>query len=159
MVINHMKKNSIELGITKCPISAYCLSRTIRTPIIVALMLSFLDLSAPLSVFAVSYFPAPLYHRQEKLETTMKTGDTVYLFHSGTSDVRKSIHPNDVLIVHRIDPSCEVREVGRVRVISYVGENYIKGEIIEGEIKADDIAKKGEASCLVIFAGICDHEK
>jgi hypothetical protein len=138
---------------------AYCRSGIISKSVFIALILSFLGLSAPLSVFAVSYFPVPLYHRQEKSEAIMKTGDTVYLFHSGTSDVRKGIHPNDVLIVHRINPSCEVREVGKIRVISYVGENYIKGEVIEGEIRADDIARKGEASCLVIFVGICDHEK
>jgi hypothetical protein len=140
----------------KLPISACSSLRILRMASIVALILYFLKLSAPLSVFAISYFPAPLYHRQEKLETPMRTGETVYLFHSGTSDVKRDIHPNDILIVHRITPSCEVREVGKIRVLSYIGETYLKGEVVEGEIRPDDIAKKGNASCLIISAGMCN---
>ncbi len=93
------------------------------------------------------------------METPIKIGETVYLFHSGTQDVKKEIHPNDVLTVHRINTSCQAREVGKIKVIAYVGETYIKGEVVEGELREDDIAKKGDVSCLVVFAGLCDHEK
>jgi len=48
---------------------------------------------------------------------------------------------------------------GKIKVLSYVGETYIKGEVIEGEVRVDDIATGGHVSCLVVFAGICDHEK
>jgi hypothetical protein len=138
---------------------ALCPPTILKTAVIVAVALQALAMSFPLFAFAVSYFPAPLYHQQERLETPMKTGETVYLFHSGTADVRRSIHCNDVLTVYRVSSSCEVREVGKIRVVSYLGETYLKGEVIEGEVRADDIARKGEVSCLVIFAGICDHEK
>jgi hypothetical protein len=47
--------------------------------------------------------------------------------------------------------------VGRIRVISYIGETYLKGQVIEGEIKPDDIAKQGSIACLVISAGMCNH--
>jgi hypothetical protein len=129
------------------------------TTVIVALALQVLLVSAPFSSFASSYFPVPLYHRQERLEPPMKPGETVYLFHSGTPDVRRRIHVNDILTVYRINPSCKANEVGRMRVISFVGETYIKGDVLEGEIRADDVGKKGGVSCLVIIAGICDHKE
>lgn len=87
----------------------------------------------------------------------MKAGQILHLFHSGTADVRKTINANDVLIAYRIMPSCEVKEVGKIRVIAYVGETYLKGEVVEGEIRPDDIAKKGKVSCLVISAGLCNQ--
>ncbi|MDA8083908.1 MAG: hypothetical protein M0024_09660 [Nitrospiraceae bacterium] len=107
------------------------------------------------ATFAVSY-PAQLYHQEVRHDKFVK-GDTVYLFHSGTEDVRKAIHVNDTLAVYRTSPSCEVSPVGIIRIMSFVGETYIKGEVFAGEIKPDDIAKTKAASCLVISAGICDH--
>jgi hypothetical protein len=47
--------------------------------------------------------------------------------------------------------------VGKVRIISYLGETYLKGKVVEGEIKPDDIAKQGSVSCLVISAGMCKY--
>jgi hypothetical protein len=135
-------------------ISVYCPPKILRTAVIVALVLRVLGVSAPLAVFAVSYVPAPLYHRHE-IEAPMHIGDEVYLFHSGTDDVKRAIHPSDILTVYRISPSCQVTTVGRIKVISYVEETYLKGVVIEGEIKPYDVAKKGNVSCLVILAGPC----
>ena len=125
---------------------------TMRT---LSTLLLLLAVSAPLTVFATSY--TPLFHRQDRGETVMKAGQILHLFHSGTADVRKTINTNDVLTVYRIMPSCEVKEVGKIRVIAYVGETYLKGEVVEGEIRPDDIAKKGKVSCLVISAGLCNQ--
>jgi hypothetical protein len=47
-----------------------------------------------------------------------------------------------------------VTPIGLVKVISFVGDTYIKGEVFAGEIKPDDIAKKDKVSCLIISAGI-----
>ncbi len=154
-----MDKNNLESSINRRQISGYIHSRILRTTFAIAILLQVLGLSEPLSAFAVSYFPTPLYHRQEKLETPIKIGETVYLFHSGTQDVKKGIHPNDVLTVHRINTSCQAREAGKIKVIAYVGETYIKGDVVEGEVREDDIAKKGDVACLVVFAGLCDHEQ
>ncbi len=130
-------------------------SRRPRTTFILCCALLFLGLNIPLTVFAASYVPAPLYHQHEKQETTMGIGETVYLFHSGTDDVKKTIHVADILTVHRINPSCQVTTVGRIKVLSYIGETYLKGIVIEGEIRPKDIAKKGDVSCLIILAGEC----
>jgi hypothetical protein len=126
-----------------------------KIAIVLSVILLLISVSAPLSVFAVSY-PPPLYHRQDRGETVMKVGQIVYLFHSGTDDVKKTIHANDILTVYRINPSCEVNPVGIIKVLSYIGETYIKAEVLEGEIRPDDIAKKGNVSCLVISAGMCN---
>jgi len=125
---------------------------TMRTLTVLLLLLA---VSAPLTVFATSYMP--FFHRQDRGGTVMKTGQTLHLFHSGTGDVKKAIHANDVLTVYRTTPSCEVKEVGKIRVIAYIGETYLKGEVLEGEIRPDDVAKKGKVSCLVISAGICEQ--
>jgi len=129
------------------------MKKKIAIILIVILLSTFV--SAPLTGFAVSY-PPHLYHRQDRGDTVIKVGQTVYLFHSGTDDVRKTIHANDVLTVYRINPSCEVNPVGIIKVLSYIGETYIKAEVLEGEIRPDDIAKKGNVSCLIISAGMCN---
>jgi len=121
----------------------------------VNVILLLMVVSAPLTAFAVSY-PAPLYHREERHNKFVK-GDTVYMFHSGTEDVRKTIHVNDTLAVYRVTSTCEIVKVGIVRIVSFTGETYLKGEVFAGEIKPDDIAKKGKVSCLVISAGICEN--
>ena len=111
--------------------------------------------NAPLTAFGTSYMP--FFHLRDRDEAVMTAGKIVHLFHSGTADVRKIINANDVLTVYRIMPSCEVKEVGKIRIIAYVGETYLKGEVVGGEIKPDDIAKKGKVSCLVISAGMCNQ--
>lgn len=118
--------------------------------IIVVLLLVF---GAPVFVFATSYMP--FYHLRGQDEATMTTGRIVHLFHSGTNDVKKTIHVNDILTIHRITPSCEVKEVGKIKVLGFIGETYMRGEVVEGGIRPDDIAKKDNVSCLVISAGIC----
>jgi hypothetical protein len=111
----------------------------------------------PLTVIAASYLPASLYHKEHVAETVIKAGQIVYLFHSGTEDIKRTIQANDILIVYRISPLCDVKTVGTIKVTSQVADTYFKGEVIEGEIRPNDIAKKGNVSCLVISAGICKH--
>ena len=109
----------------------------------------------PLTAIAASYLPALFYHQNDIAETVIKVGQTAYLFHSGTEDVKRTIHVKDILIVYRISPLCEVKKVGTIKVISNIADTYFKGEVAEGEIRPNDIAKKGNASCLVISVGLC----
>ena len=109
----------------------------------------------PLAAFAVSY-PAQLYHREERHDKFVK-GDTLYMFHSGTEEVKKTFRVDSILSAYRISATCEVQETGKIRILSHVAETYMKGEVVEGEIKADDIVKKGKVSCIVISAGICEN--
>lgn len=109
--------------------------------------------ASPRVAVSVSY-PAQLYHQEVRHDKFVK-GDTVYIFHSGTEDIKKTIHVNDTLAVYRTSPACEVNPIGIIRVISFVGDNYIKGEVFAGEIKPDDMARKDKVSCLVISAEVC----
>lgn len=128
-----------------------------RRIVSIVIMILFLFAAVhPLTVIAASYLPASLYHKEHIAETVMKAGQTVYLFHSGTGDIRRTIHVNDILIVYRISPLCEVKAVGTIRVVSHIADTYLKAEIVEGEIIPNDIAKKGNVSCLVISAGLCN---
>jgi len=39
--------------------------------------------------------------------------------------------------------------VGRVKVLAYAGEHYFEAEVVKGEIKVGDVAKREGAYCLV----------
>ena len=102
---------------------------------------------------AVSPSPIP-GEREERIVKGIKVkGETVCLFQSGTTDVKQTINVNDVLVVYREGPKHELKEVGKIKVISYVGEDYLKGEVVEGEPMVGDIAKKGDVASLIISSG------
>ncbi len=83
-------------------------------------------------------------------EVVMKMGGKVHLFHSSNVAAQKEIAINEVLQVYRkIDKNRQEKEVGAVKVLSFIGEHYFEAQIIKGEIKVGDIAKKGDASLLV----------
>jgi len=99
---------------------------------------------------AVSY-PVVEDQREEKAAKGIREkGETVCLFQSGTEDVRKTIGIGDVLIVFREGGNREYKEVGKIRVLSYAGEDYIKGEVVDGVVQTGDVAKKGKVAGLVI---------
>jgi hypothetical protein len=99
---------------------------------------------------AVSWSPLQEEREEKAAKRIMVKGTVVCLFQSGTADVRKAININDVLPVYRESKPHELKEVGKIKVLSYVGEDYLKGEVVEGELRAGDIAKKGEAAGLII---------
>lgn len=101
-------------------------------------------------------YPAPAFalEKQPQIrgEIMMKTGDKLHLFHSGTADVRKEICLQDVLPVYRelmAGGHTTVEKVGKVKVLNHVGEHYFEAQVLEGEVKVGDIAKKAAASCLI----------
>lgn len=85
-----------------------------------------------------------------KNEVVMKMGNKVHLFHSSKVDAQKEIAINDVLPVYRLNGKTrQEKEVGSVKVLSFSGEHYFEAEIIKGEIKIGDVAKKDASSLLV----------
>jgi hypothetical protein len=104
----------------------------------------------PQLVNAVSWSPIQEERKEKAAEGILVKGTVVCLFQSGTADVKKAISMGDVLVVYREAPKHELKEVGKIKILSYSGEDYLKGEVVEGEIKAGDIAKKGEVASLVI---------
>jgi hypothetical protein len=99
---------------------------------------------------AVSY-PLIEEQREEKAAKGIREkGETVCLFESGTADVKKAISVGDLLTVYRENGKHELMAVGKIRVLSYIGEDYLKGEVVEGDVRTGDIAKKGDVAGLVI---------
>jgi len=104
----------------------------------------------PMMVMAVSISTVP-EAREEQIEKGIKVvGDVVCLFQSGTEDVKTEIHTDDVLIVYRENRNHRLTEVGKIRILAYVGTDYLKGLVVAGELQAGDIAKKGQVASLVI---------
>jgi len=99
---------------------------------------------------AVSYSVVEEQREEKAAKGIREKGETVCLFQSGTEDVRKAIGIGDVLIVHREGVNHEHVAVGKIRVLSYVGEDYIKGEVVDGVVQTGDLAKKGKVAGLVI---------
>ena len=107
----------------------------------------------PQLVNAVSWSPLQEEREEKAAKGLMVKGTVICLFQSGTADVKKAININDVLPVYRENKSRELKEVGKIKVLAYVGEDYLKGEVVEGELKAGDIAKKGDVASLIISSG------
>jgi hypothetical protein len=107
----------------------------------------------PQLVNAVSWSPLEEEREEKAAKGIMTKGTVVCLFQSGTADVKKAINVNDILPVYRESKSHELKEVGKIKVLSYRGQDYLKGEVVEGELKAGDIAKKGDAASLIISSG------
>ena len=116
----------------------------------------------PAVVHAVTYsFPEnePAYLKDEAV---VNTGTKLYLFHSGTEEVKKTINVNDVLTVFREYPSDispEGRETGKVKILSYSGEYYYEAEVIEGSVHSGYLAKKGTIACFITSFRKTGHQQ
>ncbi len=109
-------------------------------------IITLLTLSVMLAVPVVSQAA----DKKVKNEVVMKMGNKVHLFHSSNVAAQKEIAINDVLPVYRMSGKTQQeKEVGAVKVLSFIGEHYFEAEIIKGEIKIGDIVKKDTSSLLV----------
>ncbi len=115
-----------------------------------AILLMLATLILPLKTNAVGFSPIAGEREEKTAQGIKEKGDIVCLFQSGTVDVRKTINVGDVLSVYRETKSHELVEVGKIKVLTYVGADYIKGEVLEGELKAGDIAQKNNVAGLII---------
>ena len=106
----------------------------------------------PTVVHAITY-PFPEKEPSHlKAEAVMTVGAKVYLFHSGTDEVRKTINVNDVLTVYREYPPDIYpgsKEMGKVRILFPLGDYYFEGEVVEGTIQPGNLAKKGAVACII----------
>jgi len=127
----------------------------VRIHRVAASVLLIATIAFPVTALAVAYYP--LYHLQDGDEKAAPAGQVIYLFFSGTEEERRSLHEGDVLVVSRIDRSCEATEVGKIRVLALLGETYLRAEVVEGRIRVGDIGRKDGISCLVIPAEPCSR--
>lgn len=105
------------------------------------------------AVFSMSMalpFSAVAAEKKAKSEVVMKMGKKVHLFHGGKVGAQTEIAVGDAITVYRASGKTrQEKEVGQVRVLSFIGEHYFEAEIIKGEIKVGDIARKDATSLLV----------
>jgi hypothetical protein len=114
--------------------------------------------AAILSIIVAMPLAAHAGEKKAKSEVVMKMGNKLHLFHGGNVEAQKEIAIGDVLLVYREYyktrspkevPTRAEKEVGEVKVLSFIGEHYFEAEIVKGEIKIGDIAKKDATSLLV----------
>jgi hypothetical protein len=104
---------------------------------------------APVIVTATSYFPDELAGNADRTQTVMKAEATVHLFHSGAGAVKNAVEITDILTVYREDPCRTIKEIGKIRIVSFDGDNFLRAVVIEGEIRPGDTAKIGQISYLI----------
>ena len=103
-----------------------------------------------LSLVAAMPLTATAAEKSAKSEIVMKMGNKVHLFHSGKVSAQSEIAVGDLLPVYRVyGKNQQEKEVGQVKVLSFLGEHYFEAEITKGQIKVGDIAKKADTALLV----------
>lgn len=83
---------------------------------------------------------------------TMTVGDKVRLFHSGSEDVKKVFCVDDVIPVFKEVSAWGVTkriDVGKIKVLFYEGNQAIIAEVVEGTVKAGNIAEKEATACMI----------
>lgn len=83
---------------------------------------------------------------------TLTVGDQVRLFHSGSEDIQNFFCIGDVVPVSRetvVYNGVSRTEVGKIKILSYEGPQAILAEVVEGTVRAGNIAEKGESACMV----------
>lgn len=83
---------------------------------------------------------------------TLTVGEKVRLFHSGSEDIKKVFCIGDVIPVSKETFAYGVTkrtEVGKVKVVSYEGNQAIIADVVEGTVKAGNIAEKDATACMV----------
>lgn len=86
-----------------------------------------------------------------------KQGDPVYLFHGGSRQAKEEFCVNSVVPVYRyegrhstIGATGAVRnQVGKIRITKDLGQYYVEGVVLEGDIKKGDVAVQSQSGCLV----------
>lgn len=89
---------------------------------------------------------------QARITVLAKPGDTVQLFHGGNKAAKEEFCLNDVVPVYRYTGLRKYRtykEVGKVKITGYVGDHYLEGVVVEGNVQADDFVMKASSACLI----------
>lgn len=119
-----------------------------RTTKLLAVVLLALVVSGINRIGATSFDPLP--RDPEPATQEIASGASLFLFHSGTDEIRRSLKIGDVLDVFRIGPDGRIRTVGAVRATAFAGEFCLRAEVVSGKILPHDVAEKNRFFLLVI---------
>lgn len=88
---------------------------------------------------------------QVKATVLAKSGDIIHLFHGGNKVAKEEFCLKEIVPVYRYFGRRykEAAEVGKVRITGYVGDHYLEGVVVEGNIKDDDVAMKSNSACII----------
>jgi hypothetical protein len=95
----------------------------------------------------------PLVIDEGPAAAVLAPGTTIFLFHGGSEDARRSICAGDVLAVRRPRPDGRWDAVGTVRVDATAGALCFRSEVIEGELRPNDVVPGACGALLVITSG------
>ncbi len=94
----------------------------------------------------------PRPESQVKAKVTAKSGDIIELFHGGNKLAKEEFCPDEIVPVYRISGyryKIPTYEVGKVKITKYVGDHFIEGVVVEGNVRDGDIAMKPNSACMV----------
>lgn len=109
-------------------------------------------------VLVISGCAGPGAQKQVEAKIVGKTSsNTVRLFHGGSREAKDVFCLNETVPVYRETwenyAVMAYKEVGKVRITRLQGEHYFDAEVVEGEVKDGDIARKKGLGCLVRVPG------
>jgi hypothetical protein len=92
---------------------------------------------------------------QQCVEATIvaKTGDVIHLFNGVKNKAKEEFCLNEIIPIYRYFGwryKCP-GEVGKIRITGYVGDHYLEGIVVEGNIKYDDVAMKPNGECTSVI--------
>lgn len=120
-------------------------------------------LIVPALMFACATVP-PQVPVQVQNKVVAKTGDTVVLFHGGSKLAKEEFCVNAVVPVYRYDErysslgstGVQRHQVGKIRITKDLGDYYVEGVVVEGNIKNNDTAVQPQSGCLILLPGSAD---
>lgn len=88
---------------------------------------------------------------QVKASILAREGDTVHLFHGGNKVAKEEFCINETVPVYRYFGRRykQATEVGAIKITGYVGDHYLEGVVVKGNVKDDDVAMKPNSACII----------
>ncbi len=118
---------------------------------IVAVCVAFAGLFGVVTLYAVPALAGePAALPPIRATIVAEVGQTVRLFHGGTAEAKKLFCKDETVPIYRYDRNRQKKQVGKVKLGVFVGEEFIDGVVVEGEVRRGDMAIKGSAACLVV---------
>lgn len=90
-----------------------------------------------------------------KVEVEKKVGDDLTLFYGGGAKIKKQFPVGAVVNVYSRNRAFGLnfnQRVGKIKIISFEGDNFIKAQVVEGTVRSGDVVKmkpNAAAACMV----------
>ncbi len=84
--------------------------------------------------------------------SVLNIGDKAVFDFKGSGDLKKAVCLGETIPVYRevfVYQTMSRTEVGKVKVLSYAGDKKFNAQVVEGQLRDGDIARKDSATCLL----------